>query len=464
MRIERLILDQVGCFDHLDISFPDGRDPNKADIHLLVGANGTGKSTILMAMAQFFSSVPTGIEERFSHVQGSLRLEYSAYGHHRMAAFAPDSAGREFSNTTDDLRYVDALQGNFAFCFFETGTRTEAAANAQSAGLHDYRNKTKLYLSYLPTDPARQLSFAAFAYNGRRSIDARELAGIVDENSNLLLNACVACSDGNGAAGGTILVQWVANTLAKAAFAFQQGDEARAWQYSNSVERVEQAIGSITGWGFQFVLTYEPLGVRASVGGVDLHVHLLPDGFKSLISWIGDLLMRLDRLSWVDARPVMEREIILFLDEIEVHLHPAWQRRILPVVQTLFPNAQVFVSTHSPFVIASADDAWIYPLYLDDKGKGHVGEILPSMLGNSYATVLRDVLGIEEEFAPQVQEPLKEFYRLRDDALKGDADAFARLKAKERELAAFGEEVLAVVRPEMRQVERRLSRQVAESD
>ncbi|WP_162268074.1 AAA family ATPase [Thiohalocapsa sp. ML1] len=464
MRIERLILDQVGCFDHLDISFPEGRDPDKADIHLLVGANGTGKSTILMAMAQFFSAVPTGIQERFSHVQGCLRLGYSACGYNRMAAIAPSSGAEELLGATDDLYMVGEWRGEFAFCFFEMETPAEAAVKAQTTVLKDYRNKTERYLTYLPTDPARELSFAAFAYNGRRSIDARDFTGIVDENRNLLLNACVAGSDGEGAAGGRLLVHWVANTLAKAAFALQQGDEARSSQYSNSVERVERAIGSITGWDFQFVLTYEPLGVRASIGGVGIHVHLLPDGFKSLISWIGDLLMRLDRLPWVDARPVTEREIILFLDEIEVHLHPAWQRRILPIVQTLFPNAQVFVSTHSPFVIASADDAWIYPLYLDEKGKGHVGEILPSMLGNSYATVLRDVLGIEEEFAPQVQEPLKEFYRLRDDALKGDADAFARLKAKERELAAFGEEVLAVVRPEMRQVERRLSRQVAEPD
>lgn len=86
------------------------------------------------------------------------------------------------------------------------------------------------------------------------------------------------------------------------------------------------------------------------------------------------------------------------------------------------------------------------------------------MVGNSYATVLRDVLGVEEEFAPQVQEPLRDFYRLRDEALRGDPGASRQLQAKERELAGFGEEVLAVVRPEVRQVEHRLSRQAAESD
>ncbi|MBK7937436.1 MAG: ATP-binding protein [Lewinellaceae bacterium] len=51
---------------------------------------------------------------------------------------------------------------------------------------------------------------------------------------------------------------------------------------------------------------------------------------------------------WENDTPVFERNFILFLDEIEVHLHPAWQRKILPAVQKLFPNAQIFISTHSP--------------------------------------------------------------------------------------------------------------------
>jgi hypothetical protein len=124
----------------------------------------------------------------------------------------------------------------------------------------------------------------------------------------------------------------------------------------------------------------------------------------------------------------------------------------------LFPNAQVFVSTHSPFIIALADNAWIYPLHLNDKGRGYLGEVLPSMVGNSYATVLRDVLGVEAEFAPQVDERLEDFYRLRDRVLAGDSEGLAELKDKGEALGRLGEEVLAIIRPEIRQVERQLAR------
>ena len=68
--------------------------------------------------------------------------------------------------------------------------------------------------------------------------------------------------------------------------------------------------------------------------------------------------------------PIIEKNLILFLDEIEVHLHPAWQRKVLPVVQKLFKNSQIFISTHSPFVVNSVDDAWVYKLEVEEwKGK-----------------------------------------------------------------------------------------------
>lgn len=455
MRIERLILDQVGCFEHLDITFREGRDPSKADIHLLVGANGTGKSTILMAMAQIFSPLPTGLEKRLQG-NGSYALLEAAGGKWVGVALGSRQAPPEVPAKLENP--LQSLGGTPPFIFFE-----QHVGGKQPYLFSDYR---KLSLNYKPFSPQHAgiyFDHAAFAYGGSRSIEAFSLDGIVEQQDAPLAYACVMPKLA-GDRKAEPLVQWIANTSAKAAFANERNDSRAKARYRDALDRMETVISGITKTRFRFVLSYEPIHVSVSLAGQEVSMEVLPDGLKSLISWIGDLLMRLDRLPWKDQAPILDREITLFLDEIEVHLHPAWQRRILPVVQNLFPNAQVFVSTHSPFVIASADDAWIYPLYLDEAGKGHVGEVLPSMVGNSYATVLRDVLGIEEEFAPQVQEPLKEFYRLRDQALQGDADTLQQLRSKERELAAFGEEVLAVVRPEVRQVERRLRRQAAESD
>jgi len=252
-------------------------------------------------------------------------------------------------------------------------------------------------------------------------------------------------------------VQWIANSKAKEAFALAKHDNARADRYREAVTRIEQVIADITGKSFHFNMSDDPLKVAALIDDVEVELDVLPDGLKSIISWVADLLMRMDRIPWVDDIPVLERPFFLFLDEIEVHLHPAWQRKVLPTVQGLFPNAQVFISTHSPFIIASADDAWIYPLYEVEPGQGTVvGTPLSSMVGNSYSTVLREALGIDEEFAPQVEEQLDVFYELRDAVLAG-TEQIEALQHKGDELRRLGEEVAAIVIPELRQVERRLA-------
>jgi predicted ATP-binding protein involved in virulence len=51
---------------------------------------------------------------------------------------------------------------------------------------------------------------------------------------------------------------------------------------------------------------------------------------------------------------------LLLADEIENHMHPLWQKRILGIIRRLFPNLQIILTTHSPFVVASMDGARIY--------------------------------------------------------------------------------------------------------
>lgn len=53
LRIRRLVLDKVGVFDHLDLEFKEGHSKDKAEIHIFVGENGTGKTTLLEAMTCF---------------------------------------------------------------------------------------------------------------------------------------------------------------------------------------------------------------------------------------------------------------------------------------------------------------------------------------------------------------------------------------------------------------------------
>lgn len=83
-------------------------------------------------------------------------------------------------------------------------------------------------------------------------------------------------------------------------------------------------------------------------------------GYAAILDIINDLIMRMEAKSGL--RTEFNMEGVVLVDEIETHLHLELQKKILPVLTTLFPNIQFIVTTHSPFVLSSLDNAVIYDL------------------------------------------------------------------------------------------------------
>lgn len=222
-----------------------------------------------------------------------------------------------------------------------------------------------------------------------------------------------------------------------------------------SIFTIENALGEIIEAEVKFDLEEDPLGVKIKVDGQTLNFDQLSDGLKSMVSWMGDLLMRMDRLKWVNDTPVLERTFILLLDEIEVHLHPAWQRKILPVVQKIFKNAQIFISTHSPFVVGSVDGAWVHRFVKKDGYSVLAGEPILSEDAKSYDYILEEIFGIKERFGVEVERKLAEFQQLKKEILKGsetvDTAYFRKLAG---ELAVQSVELESIIGMELRQLKR----------
>lgn len=187
---------------------------------------------------------------------------------------------------------------------------------------------------------------------------------------------------------------------------------------------------------------------------------VLPDGIKSIVSWVADLLMRLDRIPWIDDTPTMQRSFLLLLDEIDIHLHPAWQRQVIPVVQKLFPKAQIVASTHSPFVVGSADDAHVITFAAKD-GRSVVESNKPSQVGVSYSAVLRDIFGITSEFDVETERMLAEFHAAKTSLLEGKTTDRSTVVELAHKLAARSEELSSMLGFELRQIERHQKKQSA---
>jgi predicted ATP-binding protein involved in virulence len=112
-----------------------------------------------------------------------------------------------------------------------------------------------------------------------------------------------------------------------------------------------------------------PLCLKVKKGNKDIRVDQLSDGEKCTIALFGDLARRIALANPNKENP-LEGEGIVLIDEIELHLHPSWQRRVLNVLKTTFPNIQFIITTHSPQVLGEADDTYnVLRLYVNDHDK-----------------------------------------------------------------------------------------------
>jgi predicted ATP-binding protein involved in virulence len=429
--IQRLVLEGVGPFKKLDMSFPEGKDPDKADIHLLVGVNGTGKTTVLQAIAQCFSrGKDIGLKGRFRSKTSAAGIEANV----GMAGIQP-----VYTRSSGIFSFLST-----PVAFFNE----DSIYNYFGSGIVPHYNG----IIWANLDTLRQtpISCAIFAYSGLRSAQSAQVTTIAEQPDNPLRDACLFTRP----EGITPLIQWIANTSAREALYARQGNTVEAADRARSIQRLSDALSQITGVSVQFILEIDPFAVKVRLDQQPpITVDLLPDGLQSLLSWIGDLLMRLDRIPWEKPGPITDQPFVLLLDEVEVHLHPAWQRKVLPVLERLFPNAQVIASTHSPFVIGSASDAWTHLFHIQD-GEVIVDPPHSSVLGQSYPAIVSELMGIEEQFDVDSEEKLSEFKKLCEAAIKQDDSGKSRMEALAKELGERSIELRDIVSYELRRLKR----------
>tara|TARA_R110002051_G_scaffold229648_1_gene291605 strand:- start:4716 stop:5954 length:1239 start_codon:yes stop_codon:yes gene_type:complete len=121
-------------------------------------------------------------------------------------------------------------------------------------------------------------------------------------------------------------------------------------------------LARITGAGhFKFTGEMEDNQYIFEKEGSFIPFNALSDGYRAFLGWVGDLLFHIEQ-SCPRGKKLVENEGIVLIDEIDLHLHPAWQMKILPLLAEALPNIQFFVTTHSPLVVGSIE--WPNIIYL----------------------------------------------------------------------------------------------------
>ncbi len=136
-----------------------------------------------------------------------------------------------------------------------------------------------------------------------------------------------------------------------------------------------------------------PLQMTLEKNGQKLVVNQLSDGEKGLLAMVGDLARRLAMASLPD-KDALQGEAIVLIDQIELLLHPLWQREIISALKRTFPNCQFIITTHSPQVVSNIKPENIYVLEATEEG---VSARHPqSSFGRDSNSILEDVMGVSE--------------------------------------------------------------------
>ena len=125
-------------------------------------------------------------------------------------------------------------------------------------------------------------------------------------------------------------------------------------------------------------LGVDPKAKRIMVDAGDGPVPLesISQGMASLISWVGVVLQRLHEV-YGGPEPAKHHALVL-MDEIDAHMHPAWQQVLVPRLREIFPNLQVIATTHSPLIVAGRSREEIF-VFERDKSTGRVAVERPRM-------------------------------------------------------------------------------------
>jgi predicted ATP-binding protein involved in virulence len=118
-------------------------------------------------------------------------------------------------------------------------------------------------------------------------------------------------------------------------------------------------------------------------------------GYQTMLAWVLDLVRRMFERYPDSPNPIKEPAIVL-VDEIDLHLHPEWQRKIISHLTKYFPNTQFIVTAHSPLVVQSAEKI---NLVLLEKDGDHVNIMqpkIPSYQGWSLEEILTELMGLGE--------------------------------------------------------------------
>lgn len=407
MRIEAVGFRGFPPFTDSTIEFPKLDSDSLAEVHLLAGRNGTGKTRLLCLLAAACGNA------------GDLNARHAFTGESNafvVARATPSHLGVYFANSIRNIA-PPKLQ-------FLTPTRI-LNSDARSM-IMDARETPQRFKPDVDRFPS--ILEYAVANGAQAAVVSAKGTGLIDDAEIDVLKDPATTGFTESLSFDRSKKRDEETTRTIAYLIMSAGLDARRGSRTDSrslrmLERIEAALSALTDAPFTFDLTNPPNPqLLATWGTKPMKLSQLPDGLRSILGSVVGWIAKFSAEFPNEPDPLSVSAIML-LDEPECHLHPAWQRQLIPLVQRLFFNAQIFIATHSPFVISSVNHGWIHVLRADDEGNVTADAPRRCSEGDTYQDVVEDILDISpvQSYDPETEILLTEFSALKESVLKDEA-------------------------------------------
>lgn len=408
MHIQKLQIENLRSFKKAEIEFnlPEAKGMQFPNVNVLLGDNGLGKTSVLRAVALAVLGpllsgssgfVPDGLvrqqralkpgKNRISldkprtFVSAELISTIGEKASKRSSLSMPD----QFNMATEIVRYSSSEKLNWSI---SPDNAKEAAETLQ----------------YDEESPA----FFIVGYGATRRVEA---SSRVDESARVKLRL-----SRYQRVAGLFEDHMTLMPLSYWLPAFAEENKGRYVQVINLINDLLpascriQPTASTTARGREHLF---------EMNGMTLPFSALSDGFKAYIGWIGDMLFHICQ-GVASGQKLRQTRGIVMVDEIDLHLHPEWQRTVVPVLAEALPKIQFIFTTHSPLVVGSLTSQNLFVLDLEDDAT--VIKRLPEKVQgkSSEQILLSPYFGLESTRAAPAAAQLNDLARR---AASGDKDA-----------------------------------------